>query len=291
MADLESDRVERTISTTDTDKFAEAICAFSNDFPNHRLPGYLLIGVDNQGRPNGLRVTDQLLQNLAGIRADGNVLPLPAMAVQKYARPQGEVAVIEVLPSDLPPIRYRGCVWIRVGPRRAIASEIEERILSERRTALAKTSDSLACAGSSLDDLTPDLFLVTYRENAIAPEIIAENRRDLREQLASLRFYDLVKDRPTYAGLLLFGQDPLRWVPGAYTQFVSFDGTQVFDAPVAEHRFAGDLLKILREIDAFIPIQIQSRPKAVSALRERMVHDYPTLALREFLMNAIMCLS
>ncbi len=83
MADLESDRVERTVSTSDTDKFAEAICAFSNDFPSHRKPGYLLIGVDNHGRPSGLQVTDQLLQNLAGIRADGNIQPLPAMTVQK----------------------------------------------------------------------------------------------------------------------------------------------------------------------------------------------------------------
>ncbi|MEI6260556.1 MAG: RNA-binding domain-containing protein, partial [Deltaproteobacteria bacterium] len=47
LSDLESDRVERTISTSKTDKFAEAVCAFANDFPNHSQPGYLLIGVDN----------------------------------------------------------------------------------------------------------------------------------------------------------------------------------------------------------------------------------------------------
>ena len=42
---LENDRVERTISTTNTDKFGQAICAFANDFPNHQLPGYLFLGV------------------------------------------------------------------------------------------------------------------------------------------------------------------------------------------------------------------------------------------------------
>ena len=36
IADHESDRVELTVSTTNTDKFGEAICAFANDFPNHR---------------------------------------------------------------------------------------------------------------------------------------------------------------------------------------------------------------------------------------------------------------
>lgn len=49
LADLESDRVERTRSTTDTDKFCKAICAFSNDMPNHRAPGYLLVGVEDNG--------------------------------------------------------------------------------------------------------------------------------------------------------------------------------------------------------------------------------------------------
>lgn len=29
---IESDRIERTISTTNTDKFGQAICAFTDDF-------------------------------------------------------------------------------------------------------------------------------------------------------------------------------------------------------------------------------------------------------------------
>ena len=41
--DIESDRVERTISTTNTDKFGQAICAFANDLPDHRIPGYLFL--------------------------------------------------------------------------------------------------------------------------------------------------------------------------------------------------------------------------------------------------------
>ena len=36
--DLESDRVKRTISTTNTDKFGQTICAFANDLPDHRMP-------------------------------------------------------------------------------------------------------------------------------------------------------------------------------------------------------------------------------------------------------------
>jgi ATP-dependent DNA helicase RecG len=41
-AEGEADRIERTISVTNTDKFSEAVTAFANDMPNHRLPGYLV---------------------------------------------------------------------------------------------------------------------------------------------------------------------------------------------------------------------------------------------------------
>ena len=62
MAGHESDRVELTVSTKNTDKFGEAICAFANDFPNHRQPGYLLVGVGDDGKAAGLTATDELLR-------------------------------------------------------------------------------------------------------------------------------------------------------------------------------------------------------------------------------------
>ena len=47
--DIESNRVERTVSTTNTDKFGQAICAFANDLPDYRLLGYLFLGVKDDG--------------------------------------------------------------------------------------------------------------------------------------------------------------------------------------------------------------------------------------------------
>src|SRR5579872_7467957 len=164
MADLESDRVERTVALSDTDKFSKAVCAFSNDMPHHRQPGYLFVGVQDSGKLSGAAITDQLLQNLAALRSDGNIQPLPVMNVQRLTTAGGDVAVVAVLPSDLPPVRYKGQVWIRVGPRRAIASESGERILTERRVASARTWDARPSQEASLEDLVLDLFAVGYRD-------------------------------------------------------------------------------------------------------------------------------
>ena len=149
----ETYRVERTISTTNMDKFCEAICAFSNDLPNAKQKGYLFIGVDDNGNISGLKVDDALLKKIAAIRSDGNILPLPVMTVERVEFPEGDVLVAEITPSLLPPVRYRGRVFVRIGPRRDIASEAEERMLIERRTAYMATFDASPCIGATLDDL------------------------------------------------------------------------------------------------------------------------------------------
>lgn len=224
LLDVESDRVERTASLTDTDKFCAAVCAFANDMPQHRLPGYLFVGAKDDGSSSGGVIDDRLLLNLAAIQSDGNIQPLPVMNVQKWALRGGETAVVEVFPSDLPPVRYRGRVCIRVGPRRAIATEAEERILSERRTSLAHTWDARPCPEASIDDLALDLFALTYRPQAVSREVIDENRRDMLEQLAALRFYDHNHSCPTNAAVLLFAKDPIYYLPGSYVQYLQYDG-------------------------------------------------------------------
>lgn len=62
LADLESDRVERKQSASDTDKLSQAVCAFANDLPAHRQPGVLFIGVTDNGQHTELPITDELLR-------------------------------------------------------------------------------------------------------------------------------------------------------------------------------------------------------------------------------------
>lgn len=287
LTDLESDRTERTVSTQNTDKFAQVVCAFANDLPNHKKPGYLFIGVDDSGHPTGIEVTDRLLQNLGALRSDGNIQPLPVLTVTKLSLSGKEIAVVEIQPSDLPPVRYKGQVWIRVGPRRAIAGEQEERILTERRIARAHSFDTSPVREADLAELSTTLF-AAYRQNAVAEEVIASNHRTLEEQLASLRFYDLTHRCATVGGILLFGKNPRYFLPGAYIQYLDLPGTALTDLPNDQAEISGDLLSILRELDTRLKVKIHSFLRPVSTLREKLLADYPDVAVRELLMNAIM---
>ncbi len=287
LKDIESDRIERTISTSNTDKFAEAICAFSNDLPNHRKPGYLVIGANDDGTLNGQSITDQLLQNLASIRSDGHILPIPIMNVVKVSLPTGEVAVIEVLPSPIPPVRYKGRVYIRIGPRKAIATREEERLLTEKREAHPHSFDACPVFSAELDAISTSQFFA-YRETAVDESIIKENNRTIVHQLASLGFFNTKVNHPTYAGIIAFGTNPRFYLPGNYVQFLRFPGTEMNDLPINQKEISGDLLSVLRELDTVVSATVTTTIIKVTQMQEKQVFDYPIIAIRELLFNAIM---
>lgn len=286
LSDMESDRVERTISVSDTDKFCKAICAFANDLPNHRSPGYLLVGVNDNGSLSGLIVTDQLLQNLGAIRSDGNVLPQPVMSAARFKLPGGDVAVVEVQPSDMPPVRYKGTTWVRIGPRKGTAHEQDERVLTEKRVARAHTFDVLPFPEASLADLSLRLF-GEYRAQVVAPEVIAANHRAIEEQLASLRLFDLSKKCPTTTGILLFGNNPRFFLPGAYVQFLRFPGTAMTEMPVDQAEISGDMRTVLDSLRDKFRACNQVGMKPGKGFKDQLLPDYPEWSVRELLHNAV----
>lgn len=285
----ESYRVERSVSTGNMDKFCEAICAFANDMPGSRKNGYLIIGAKDDGSIAGMNVDDDLLKKIAGIRSDGNILPLPTMSVERFSFPDGDLLVAEVRPSDLPPVRYRGRVFIRVGPRRDIATEAEERILAERRCSFMATFDATPCLNAKLEDLDIDYIKTKYLPLVFDEEMLATDKRDIKEQLASIHLYDRDNDCPTYAGIILFGINPKYFLLGDYVQFVRFAGKDKGGDILNERQFAGPLYKMLPTLESFVrDAIITQRPVPESLFRERTVWNYPEGAIRELLMNACM---
>lgn len=286
-ADLETDRVERKASLSDRDRVAQAICAYANDLPGHGQPGYVLVGVDNAGTPTGLAITDKLLLDLSAIRDDGKILPLPNMTVEKRTLRGVEVAVVEVFPAGDPPVRYEGRTWIRVGPRRAIASRDEERVLGERRRSADLSEDAQGVVGASLEDLDLDYFSNSYLPNAVAPEVLEENGRTVDEQLASLHLLN-VRRLPTRAAILLIGKAPRSWVPGAYLQFSRFDGPDLTSPILDQKELDGRLDEILRRADELVNLNVRVPITVEGETVEQRRPDYPAAALQQLVRNAFM---
>lgn len=287
--DLESDRVERKASIADHDKICEAICAFANDLPAHHRPGVLFIGVNDNGTCAHLPINDRLLLALSEYRSNGNLLPFPVITVQKRTLNGCDIAVVLVEPSDAPPVRFRGRVWIRVGPRVSLATLQDERILSEKRRSRDLPFDIQAVPTATLDDLNQELFKDIYLPSALAPDILEQNGRPLEQQLKSLRFTTNQEPAiPTVLGILVAGKDPRQFFPGAYVQFLRIDGTELTDPIKDQKEIDGPLPELLRQLDEILQLNISIATDITSQPTEIRHPDYPLVALQQLARNAVL---
>jgi ATP-dependent DNA helicase RecG len=290
--DIESDRVERkrAWSGDAPDKVRQAICAFANDLPNHDQPGVVIIGAENDGSPSNITVTDQLLLTLTDTKTDGKIVPPPSLTVQKRVLKGSDMAVVTVWPADSPPVRFDGHIWIRIGPRRGIASAQDERILNEKRRWKDRSFDTHPIQGCPLEELNRVVFEREYLPNAVATDVLAANARSYEERLASSGMIAAPDDpTPTVVGILTIGKSPRTWVPCSYVQFVRIRGNKLTDPVADELEIDGTLDQILRRLDdklkATLSVAVEFTSGTTTEVRSS---PYPLSALQQLSRNAVM---
>lgn len=307
IAQPEGERLERT-AWFDFDglrrKLGRALCAFANDLSDVQTPAYFLIGVNDDKAGGGLsgyqyRDEDEQkivnwLHNPSQNDAQQNSFIGPAIAfgVDKFLSPKGDVLLIEVHSSALCPHRFESQIWVRIGTTTTRATVQQERRLIEcnrRRSGL--NADAKPCLGASLEDIDLVMFRA-FRGLVDSEEVLEENHRPIKHQLAGLNLYDLSRDCPTVAGMVCFGhtgRDNQRkgLVNAASTvQFIRYAGEDRA-SPVKFHdEFALPMLVMRERIDALLKANIEAVFTS-DGTREVAHYHYPFAALRELVNNAI----
>jgi len=291
LLDMESDMIERKESWKGnaSEEGRKAVCAFANDMPDHQKPGVLFVGTRDDGSPSGLPIHDELLRTLSDIKTDGNILPPPSIIVEKRRLKGTEIAVVTVQPSNSPPVRYKGRIWIRIGSRKAIATAQEEGILNEKRRYRDIPFDLHPIPSCDLLEISRILFEQEYLPNAVSPDCLADNNRTYEQRLAACRMIASVKETtPTMLGILVLGARPRDWVPGAYVQFLRIAGTQLTDPIQDDAVIDGAMGQVLRQIDEKIDSHNRSAVDIRSSNREVRLVSYPRVALQQLIRNAVM---
>ena len=284
--DLESDRVERKEALTHPERVKQAIAAFSNDLADHRKPGVIFLGQRDDLSCAGLAVSDALLLTLSNYRSDGQILPFPSIEVRKVTLKGCTVAVIIAQPSDNPPVKMDGRIWVRVGPRRAQATQEEERRLLEKRRWGNLSFDAQPMIGTSIDDLDLSRFRNELLPATISPEVLAENHRPIEQQLRAARFLT-PSGNVTPSALLLDGIDPRQRLPGAYLQFLRVQGCDLTDPILSQKEISGTVPDQLRQVDELLNLHSTQTASVGGSVRAE-TSDYPAEALRQLVRNALM---
>ena len=291
ITDIESNRVEykESLSGDAPVEIREAICAFANDLPRHEKPGLVFVGVRDDKTICGLSVTDELLRRLADMKTDGNIVPPPSLTVEKRVLQGKEIAVVTVEPSNSPPVRYKGAIYIRTGPRRGIATAQDERILNEKRRYGDIPFDLHPINMSGVSDLNLTQFEHEYLPQAFSEEVLAVNDRSRNEQLAATKMIASADEQTaTVLGILVLSKHPQDFLPGAYVQFLRIDGNDLADDILDSEEIRGAIPALLRRLDDKLIAHNRIAVDFTTSTIEQRTELYPIPALQQITRNAVM---
>ena len=93
---------------------------------------------------------------------------------------------------------------------------------------------------------------------------------------------------PTVLGILVMGKNPQDFLPGAYVQFLKFDGTEPVADIVDDEDIRGSVPDVLRRLDEKLKAHNRTAVDFVSAPLEKRTSLYPIPAIQQFTRNAVM---
>ena len=211
------------------------------------------------------------------------------MVVEKRTLLGADVAVVTVMPADAPPVSYRGRIWIRVGPRREIASAQDQRILNEKRRFRDRTFDAHPLASASLSDPSRSRFEEDYLPASVARDVLVANERSYEQRLAAAKMVSSPDDPvPTVAGILVLGTRVTDYLPGAYVQFLRVDGAWLSDPIRDDSSIQGPISDLLRRLEEKLDAHNEVAVDLTSGPTEQRFPMYPTPALQQLVRNAIL---
>ena len=231
--------------------------------------GYVLIGVRDDGEVVGVSIGKNTLANWAN-EISQNTEPriIPQIERMKYG--EKDVVMIRVNEHPVKPVFFRGRAYRRVGAsnRRMTQREITEMFESS--------------TGTSWDYYNVDEPLDILDEDAIRGFVNMEKlKRYSTDEI--LRKLHLVREKkPTRAAVLLFGRNVQDIFMNAVVRVGRFKDSEILDSV----DIGGNLFSQVENVMDAVKKHL-NRKFIIRETKREEVWDYPLIALREGIINAI----
>ena len=274
----EGEQVEFKKPTSLTREIIISICAFAN-----KSGGFVLVGVDNQGKIKGQQVSDDTLNNLANaikLNTDPKLYP----QIRKLNVEGKDCIYIYIEESPLKPHFAYGRPYTRVGPtNQPLSPGKYELLLLERQNGYGFDHQLREDADwEEIDEQAVYSFAETA--NAVR-NLNLRLTMSIKELLHSMEFAR--NDTLTNAALLLFTQKPSRWFLGQYEiKCGVFPDNTSYDVMLDDHEFNNNLISNFNAAISFIyrHIKIGFRKNGLYGEAE---NEFPDAVIREALVNMI----
>ena len=201
------------------------------------------------------------------------------------ARQGKDIIIIEVKQSSHRPVLADGIAYIRVGSSSLKMSkdDHESLILEKHKDKLQ--FDKQICEEANLKDIDWDFvkkeFIPLYEK--VVEKKIAGTPRAILESLGCIR-----NNKPTNAGVLLFGKDTQKFFMNAYIALARYASEDVDVKRLDYKEFTGNLFQQIDNCSKYMRqnIAVMSQLK-VGEVRREDISEYGWFSIRELITNAV----
>ena len=273
----ESEKMEFKISLIEWRDIVETVSAFSNT-----KGGTIKIGVSDDGKVIGVDVGKNTIEKLANeIKQNTDPPVYPSITVDEKKRKK--VIVIAVKESESKPVFAFGRTFKRVGRSNQKLGYEEIRRLSLQTSKVFW--DEQICRDTDVDDIdwrfVKDTFIPLYEK--VTKKKIAGQPIDLLKALGAIQ-----KDRPTNAGILLFGRDSSNYFRNAHIALGRYKGKAVGGEKLDYKEFYGNLFEQIDNCTKYIIEHTALMSRLIPGdVRRTDISEYGLFSLRELVTNAI----
>ncbi len=274
----ESENIEFKKSLQLKDEIGEAVSAFSNT-----KDGTIIVGFDEKNNELiGVETGKNTIENLANYikqHTDSPVFP----HIRVETADNKEIILIEVSESDEKPVLFKGRPYKRVGKssHKISSAEIRKLVVESKKIHW----DEQICEDATMDDIdwefVENLFIPLY-ETTSEKKIIGKPK-NIIESLRCVK-----ENKPTYAGILLFGKEPQNFFMNSYIALARYRGEEVGIERLDYKEFSGNLFQQIDACDKYIKEHIAIMSRLLPyRVRRQDIPEYGSFSIRELITNAI----
>ena len=250
--------------------------------------GYLVIGIDDDGKITGIDGMDEHVNDLVRVPFDYCIpsaqVETDRLDVTDYKGNPNHILRMHISPSSEPIKNQADEVFLRVGDKtKKLNFEQRLQLLYAKGT---KYYEDQPVTDATIEDIDLDYVaqycgMIGYTRG---PEEYLHKNKDFITTVDG-------QDRVSGAAILLFGKNPQKFFPRARTRFVRFEGNT---AEVGERmnvikdvEFEGRILEQAEKCIEFVKTQIREYTKLGAGAVFTTTPEYPEFCWTELIVNAI----
>jgi len=261
-------------SFSDNEDIAESVVCFANTDG-----GQVIAGVSDNGYTIGVENIDGLLRRIDDVAY--NRCEPPVTIVQETLTIENKtILIINVPKGDQRPYRTAsGLHYIRSANRCRQASR--EELLRLFQATESIYYDEIEISRASIKDIDTEYakkFLEKYF-------MLKVENTDLVQYLINIKALSN-KEKPTFSGIIFFGESPQYFIPNARVIAAYIEGDDISIPPADRKDFEGRVPEILEDCIRFLKIYVKER-HIIKGLEPEKYPEIEDFVLREALVNAV----